>query len=276
MTMIPSPPQNLSKQHCYGGYVGGCSGNFSQGCSLMSPLEGYGCSESEAPCLLGSDLVLVVGQMAEDESRTESVNEAAGSSSKDAQEEKDDQRWLQLSIGGLTASHNNNNNTPNKGDQVQDQSSRRGGMIELDLLPAGSASSSSEQKQQQQQQQQQLRSLAPSMFHLPEFRAPPRPSATPYSTSLFLQHPAGTISSSFPQQEINWANFRPVPRTLISAPFSSSTSASLIPPGPYFARPFQLHAGLGVAGPRIDFRVIDPPRRPHSGIWFTLQAAQNQ
>ncbi|XP_047974911.1 protein LAX PANICLE 2-like isoform X2 [Salvia hispanica] len=29
-------------------------------------------------------------------------------------------------------------------------------------------------------------------------------------------------------------------------------------------------------GPRPDFVVVAPPRRPHSGVWFMLQASQNQ
>ncbi|CAH8325086.1 unnamed protein product [Eruca vesicaria subsp. sativa] len=39
--------------------------------------------------------------------------------------------------------------------------------------------------------------------------------------------------------------------------------------GPYFGMDV-------VAGPSSSFRVIDPPRRPYSGIWFLLQASQNQ
>ncbi|EOA38854.1 hypothetical protein CARUB_v10011203mg [Capsella rubella] len=32
----------------------------------------------------------------------------------------------------------------------------------------------------------------------------------------------------------------------------------------------------GGAGPSSEFRVLDPPRRPHSGLWFLLQASQFQ
>ncbi|CAN7133634.1 unnamed protein product [Brassica rapa subsp. narinosa] len=32
----------------------------------------------------------------------------------------------------------------------------------------------------------------------------------------------------------------------------------------------------GGAGPSSEFRVIDPPKRPHSGLWFLLQASQFQ
>ncbi|XP_047959455.1 protein LAX PANICLE 2-like [Salvia hispanica] len=71
--------------------------------------------------------------------------------------------------------------------------------------------------------------------------------------------PAG-FSPSFisHQHEINWA-FRPIP---IASP-SPSPSPS------YFVRPaFQLY--------EPDFRVVQPPRRPHSGVWFMLQASHNQ
>lgn len=304
MTMIPAAAQNhLSKlQHCYGavggGYGGYCSGisNYNNNSNNnnnnyyfssgdygggMSRLEGYGCSEA---CLLGGSGNLVIcttTPMAEDESRTQSLNEeAAASSSKEycgAQEEdnirNDVGSWLQLSIGSSSAvlqtPHHNNHEV------VVDQRSGREGeegtgdhqrLVELDLLPSSAiaASSSSEQ----------IRS-----FHVPpEIQAPPiRPNYS--TTSLFLQHNP-TVPSNFPHhQEINYwpGNFRP------NSP-SSSYSA-------YFARPIfhqQLHstAGLGTGattrpntgggGGGIDFRVIDPPRRPHSGIWFILQASQNQ
>lgn len=63
----------------------------------------------------------------------------------------------------------------------------------------------------------------------------------------------------------------------------SSSSALMMPlMGPYFGRSsFQRQLIRNnnpdvVAGPSSSFRVIDPPRRPHSGIWFLLQASQTQ
>lgn len=252
MTMVPAP--NLSKEqqrHLSGGYAG-CGGSYREKFGLMSRVEGY---EYGSESCLGSDLV--VAQMAEDDSRTNSLNEA-GSSSKDIQEDRDE-GWLQLSIGGNAASHNN------KHDQAEPTARRGSGLIELDLLPGGGSS-------------QEARPLAP-IFHVPEFRAPREvtnfSSATSFNASLFLQHPAS--SSNFPHQEINWA-FRPIRHNIGIASTSTtpSSSSSLMPFGSYFTRPFQLHSGIDVAGPSLDFRVIDPPRRPHSGIWFMLQASQNQ
>ncbi|KAJ6944898.1 hypothetical protein NC651_000049 [Populus alba x Populus x berolinensis] len=92
-------------QPCYGSYSGGGTGACNESFGLMNRLEGYDSCVSEA-CLLGSDLVVANIPMAEDESRTNSVNNEAGSSSKDVQEERDE-GWLQLSIGS-----NNNTNKP--------------------------------------------------------------------------------------------------------------------------------------------------------------------
>ncbi|XP_044490910.1 protein LAX PANICLE 2 [Mangifera indica] len=253
MTMVPA--ENLSKQqnhHLYSGY-GGCGNSCTESFGLMSRIKGYDYS-SEA--CLGSDLV--VNPMAEDESRTDSLNEA-GSSSKENQEDQRDEGWLQLSIG----SHHKTNHDI-KHHQV-DPTVRRGGLIELDLLPGGGGSSP------------QTRPVAPT-FHVPEFRGP-RPvmniaGANSFSSSLFFQH-QGSSSAFLPHQEINWA-FRPIPQNIAMASSSSNSSSSLMPFGSYFARPFQVHTGIDVAGPSSDFRVIDPPRRPQSGIWFMLLASQNQ
>ncbi|XP_038875677.1 protein LAX PANICLE 2-like [Benincasa hispida] len=77
-----------------------------------------------------------------------------------------------------------------------------------------------------------------------------------------------------PPPELNWT-FRPISSYNSS---SSNCSSSFIPFAPYFSNPFQLHHGLDLvtasaaAGSSSDaVRVIDPPRRPHSGIWFSLQ-----
>lgn len=110
------------------------------------------------------------------------------------------------------------------------------GLVELELMPSTSR----------------------TLTLQPEFR-PPRPVASFGGFTPFFSS----------QHEINWA-FRPIPIS-IASPSSSSSS--------YFPRPFQLYGGLEVAPPPtppLDLRVIQPPRRPHSGIWFTLQASQNQ
>ncbi|OAY42518.1 uncharacterized protein LOC110621972 isoform X1 [Manihot esculenta] len=272
MTMVPA--QTLSKQKqqqqqqnhpFYGGY-GGCGGGGYSDSSfgLMSRLEeGYDYCISEA--CLGSDLVPSNPPMAEDESRTNSLNEPALSNSKDNIQQQRDEGWLQLSIGGHTTSHES------KHHQV-DPTTTRVGLMELDLLPGSSTS-------------QQGRPFSAPIFHVPadEFRASTRPlmsiaggSSSYTTTSLFFQHQPGT--STYPpyrHQEINWA-FRPMAQNIATMASSQSSSSPLMPMGSYLSRPFQVHSGIDVAGPSSDFRIIDPPRSPHSGIWFTLQASQIQ
>ncbi|KAI3467794.1 hypothetical protein Pfo_024457 [Paulownia fortunei] len=247
----------------YGGYGGG----YGEGFGVMSQLQGYGFSSTGEACI-GSDPV-AGPLMAEDELRSESLNEGAESSSKDAPDERDE-GWLQLSIGGH--SHQV------KQDPASDQNSRKNNgssLVELELMPSSRNNSSSHS---------QIRPLAP----MPEFRAPRPvtnfPSATGFSPSFFLQHPGSSTSTFSPHQEINWA-FRPIPISIAAASSSSlssssssfSSPSSLMGSGSCFPRPFQLYAGVDMApGPGVDFRVIQPPRRPHSGIWFMLQASQNQ
>ncbi|CAI9768785.1 unnamed protein product [Fraxinus pennsylvanica] len=234
MTTIPS--QSLIRQQFYGSY---CEGF---GLGLVSLSDGFDyCSET---CLLGSDHQLDL--MAEDESRTAStVNETAGYSLKDVQQDKD-KGWLQLSIGGHTVSNN----------KKKDQADQRGRLVELDLLPSSNYNSDS-----------QVMKTVGHMLTMPEYPAP-QPTVmnlvagSGYNLPFLCQHPAGT-SSNFPRQEINWA-FRPIP-------VNTATSSSSMPPIPFLP-----HAGMDISGPALDFRVIYPPRRPHSGIWFMLQSLQNQ
>lgn len=284
-----------SSSECYGG---------------MSRVEEQGYEllySSTTESCLGSDLLRVGPIMAEDESRTNSLNDEAGSSSKEAQDHQptdettDDQaNWLQLSIGSRTASGNNHHHhqPPPPSATTPRRSS---GLIELDLLPGGCGGS--------RQARSSTSSMAPILFHVPEIPTPqtirPVSNFGNFSTSLYFQHPHAVASSgssgmnlmSFPpphhqqqqahhQPELNWA-FRPFPAThnmgsVSTSTSSPSSSSSLIPLGSssssYFTRQFQMQSssGMDVAGPSLDFRVVNPPRRPQSGIWFMLQASQNQ
>ncbi|XAR64340.1 hypothetical protein NMG60_11024644 [Bertholletia excelsa] len=245
MTMI-NPRQNLSKPHHHHRTYGGGGGGYGGGGCFVSTCT---CSE-EASSVLGSES----RTMAEDDSRTTE----AGSSSKDVEDERNDEGWLQLGIGAghVTTTRDddvvNNNNKPNRVDP-------RPGLVELDLMPPGGSSS--------QQVMRPLPLPIPPVFHVS------RPTSGYGASSLFLQHP-GT-SSVF--QEMNWA-VRPVPRNIgIAAACSpSSSSSSLMPTGLYFSRPFPLQPAVDVAGSSSELRIVDPPRRSHSGIWFVLQASENQ
>ncbi|KAK9104055.1 hypothetical protein Scep_020899 [Stephania cephalantha] len=250
---------------------------------------------------LGSDIVLIGRRpplMAEDDQSrtTSSVNDVdggGGSSSKDVNvRHGDDSRsWLQLGLS-LGAGHHHHHHPiePNVVDVTPTRSSLvRGPLVELDLLPSSSTS-------------QHVMPLASSTLqyvthHHHDYlhRAPTQQQATNYngatssstSAPLFLQHHhhhhhqrTTTSSFSFPhQQEITWGPYSR-PNTWNSIPSSSS----LLPPslmGSYYGRTTTTFhhpsLGLGMAGAiASDMRVIDAPQRPHSGVWFVLQASQNQ
>ncbi|KAI3763443.1 hypothetical protein L2E82_13298 [Cichorium intybus] len=280
MTMFPVHRQNLRKKNSFGCYGGACGGG-------RSYLEGeYDCFISLGGA---SDL------MAEDESKTEiSINneEAAGSSSKDIHEEinkEDDGGWLQLSLGGGHVQSTSHYHRPDH------QFSLGPRLVELDLLPGGSGSSSGGgggggETSSQQMMMRPLTLTAPPPQHLSfqvsDFRGS-LPITAPAPT-FFLQPHRGSAIDSVPvtfthqQYDNNFLPFRPYPLTL--NPHLSSTpsfSGSLEQPpgsGSYHGRPLHFHSGLDVTGPppRMDLRVVDPPRRPHSGVWFILQASQNQ
>ncbi|XP_042476920.1 protein LAX PANICLE 2-like [Macadamia integrifolia] len=328
MTMVPVPTTLFDQQHYDGGGGGGAGGggigigggafgdcfgsggSFGHLISQISAAGGYEygnpCSEVEA--CIGSDLVEVgagrIGHnhMAEDESRTSSLNET-GSSSKGGggggggggalhQEERGDEGWLQLGIGGGAGRAD-----PNK---LQDPlehtgSTRRPGLIELDLLPPGGGTGGSGGGGSGASAQHMVnKAVLDPIFSASEFRAPRPPIAITPPPPLFLQHQypssiprATSLTSltglSFPHQpEVAWLGYNRTynpnpPWTPSSSPSSSATPSSSMLPVPYFARPFQ-HSGLDLAGPSSssDVRVIDAPPRPHSGVWFVLQASQNQ
>ncbi|KAK4788346.1 hypothetical protein SAY86_019665 [Trapa natans] len=233
--------------------------------------------------------------MAEEESRTTgSFNDAAASSSKDAGEERaDNEGWLQLqlSIGGRP-SNNGKERLSNASDDNSTKLSRQAvnlvgperrscGPVELDLLQPGSGGS-----------ELQRRPPVASGFQGPEIiRANSRQMQPPnYSLSLpfnfFHHHQGSAAGSSFPHSshEVQWA-FRPS----FTAPAASIPPASSsLPPMPpssssYNLMPFvRSHlprppmAGLDTGGSSSHIRITNAPRRPHSGIWFMLQASQNQ
>ncbi|KAF5726631.1 hypothetical protein HS088_TW22G00311 [Tripterygium wilfordii] len=252
------PAQTLSKHHQL--YCGGYGGSYTE-------------EETAAGLLEGSDLVVVSAAhnpMAEDESRTTILtnttgaslnnNEAAASSSKDAGAEEDDS-WLQLSIGG-SAKTNTHAGV---------------GLVELDLLPP----SGSEGERVISQENTRVLAVATPIFHVP------RPLPRPVPSFLF-QTAAGSSSSTvvlphphYRQENIDWT-FRPAVLSIgtnsLSSPTSCNQPSTFMQLGSYFSRtPFQFLGGGGCGGgSSLDFRVIDPPRRPYSGIWFSLQASQNQ
>ncbi|CAO2829678.1 unnamed protein product [Amaranthus hypochondriacus] len=119
-----------------------------------------------------------------------------------------------------------------------------------------------------------------------DFVCPPQHSMFPVLPS-FLQSqilPPQTLSSTndYNNQQLNWGYVNQ--RTLAAgggcsslSPSSSSSMPSLQPGqacgGSFLTRPFT-PAGSSVDAADSEYRLIyPPPRRPHSGIWFTLQAS---
>ncbi|KAK3443404.1 uncharacterized protein LOC104433721 isoform X2 [Eucalyptus grandis] len=225
-------------------------------------LPGKPCRNPPGPACVVSDLAvdLHLGQMAEDESRTNSINEEASSSSKDVgdQEEKDE-AWLQLSI----CSHTRANNGDKKCDRIEPtgQGINHGVSVELDLLPSGCS-------------WHPTPPLTP-IFDVPNLRDS-RPitsfasgRSTNHSSSYLFQPPTG--SSTFPTHGFNWPNFS------LSPSLQCSSSSSLIPPRSNLPPSFQLQLQVdGASGSSMDFRVIDAPKRTYPGVWFVLRASQNQ
>lgn len=256
---------------CYGG---GC---YTEGFGAMNQLLAYDhnhCNNIEA--CVGSD----PSAMAEEESRIDNEG-TAGSSSKDtAKEERDQEGWLRLGIGIGIGSHGPETNQ----DEDQTRPQRRElGPIELELMPSNSSTNYSNFP---------ITSIPPQSqnIRLPEFRTPRILMNFGSGAGFSLwQNTANTSSSSLPQQyqETNtWTN-RNIPINTAAASISILSSSPslpqppLMPLGSYVSRPFQQYTGApgGVdltRRPAIDFRVIQPPRRPSSGLWLMLQASQNQ
>ncbi|ESQ41269.1 hypothetical protein EUTSA_v10015692mg, partial [Eutrema salsugineum] len=193
--------------------------------------------------------------------------------------------------------NNNRNNNINKNNEAEDHEMRQEGWLRLSLGHEEDVKPDLNHRQQHQTDPTARRDsfLELNLFSGGSSRE--EEAGLPLMSSLFHhQHQSGGMMinplmfPTRPDQEMigSWAAaaaaFRTpfVPQNLVQ---SSSSSASLMMPymGPYFGRSNFQQQLIGnninpdvVAGPSSSFRVIDPPRRPHSGIWFLLQASQNQ
>ncbi|KAK4265094.1 hypothetical protein QN277_026192 [Acacia crassicarpa] len=287
MTMLPATHHELSskqdhrhqQQQNYGGFGSG-------GSTVMSRLEveGYYYNNNQNICRESDQLLLGSDMGEDDQSRSNSASVGGlcgGGGSKgnnnhqiinnqhqDDQQEKD-QGWLQLSIG-----------RQREGDQLGGSSSP----VELDLLPHSSSEPCRPFLLPPPPAPPQLGggSVAVPLLNFSYTQPqPPPPPPLPPSNLIFqqLQYPPSVsgFASHHHSQYSNWA----------FAPFTmpSSSSSSSFPlsshhlAASYFPRPFHFPPGFhddASAGPSSDFRVVDPPRRPHSGIWFMLQASPNQ
>ncbi|XP_047153623.1 protein LAX PANICLE 2-like [Vigna umbellata] len=303
MTMVPSQNgkhQNINRS---GDYVIYGSTTTSSAMNQIIEVEGgYN-------CLLGSDFVVRRHIMAEaEESSRHNNNEEAepggcGSTSKDEEVEgantntntntnnNNNNNWLQLGIGLTSTKEELDRTVP---------TTIASGPVELDLLPS-------------RRRFDQPAAFFPvvtagrgggSGFGGSSSLVFEHQTTSPSSMSMA----SGPIASTFGHQEMmNWAfgpllppsmsimpsssSFTPLPPPPSSSSSSSSQTchSSFRPPlGSYFPTPFHHFPSssssgfnqydVAGAGPSSDVtvRVVDPPRRPHSGIWFMLQASQNQ
>ncbi|CAH2072866.1 unnamed protein product [Thlaspi arvense] len=200
--------------------------------------------------------------------------------------------------------NNNSSSNNNKNNDAQDHEMRQEGWLRLSLGQEEDIKPDLDHHRQQHQTDPPARRdsfLELNLFSGGSSRE--EEPGLPLSSLFHHQHqPGGMMINPLmfptrPDQEMigSWAAAAAA-AAAFRTPFvtqnlvQSSSSASLMMPfmGPYFGRSnFQQQQLLGnnnnnnnspdvVAGPSSSFRVIDPPRRPHSGIWFLLQASQNQ
>ncbi|VFQ64997.1 unnamed protein product [Cuscuta campestris] len=187
----------------------------------------------------------------------ESVNDGSGSCSRDYyftsinpdsnDDDDDHQGWLQLTVGRRGTASTSRHGSG--GTRLR--------LVELDLLPPGPSGASTTTAE--------VRS---------PFPPPPPPSSTvgcisatpPYS---FLQHSARAFRPAIPSQGVAGAGSPSSYPVLYSPPLPSAGSR-------FAPRPPVESPSVDTGGGAYNFRVIDPPRRPHAGIWFSLQASKNQ
>ncbi|VFQ60905.1 unnamed protein product [Cuscuta campestris] len=165
----------------------------------------------------------------------------------DSNDDYDPQGWLQLTVGlrgtASTSRHGSGGT--------------RVGLVELDLLPPGPSGAST----------------TTAEVRTPFPPSPPPPSAVgcisatpPYS---FLQHPARAFRPAIPSQGVASAGSPSSYPVLYSPPLPLAGSR-------FAPRPPVENSSVDTRGGAYNFRVIDPPRRPHAGIWFSLQASKIQ
>ncbi|CAJ1838432.1 unnamed protein product [Sphenostylis stenocarpa] len=301
MTMVPSQngkQQNINRS---GDFV--IYGNTTTSSAMNQVIE----VEGGYNCLLGSDFVVRRHVMADAEessrhNNNNNNNEEAepggcGSTSKEEEVEGaknniNNNNWLQLSIGLTSTKQDSDRTVP---------TTTGSGLVELDLLPS---------RRSFDQPPAFFPVVASGRGGGPSFGGSSSllfEHQTTSSSSMSMSTASGPITSTFGHQEMmNWAfgpllthsmpimpsssSFTPLPPPSSSSSSSQSCYSPLRPPlGSYFPTPFHHFPSsssssgfdqydVAGAGPSSDVtvRVVDPPRRPHSGIWFMLQASQNQ
>ncbi|ESQ34054.1 hypothetical protein EUTSA_v10009825mg [Eutrema salsugineum] len=265
--MVPLESSPRFGVFSYGGCSGG-RGGFTEAMMIREATinnqdsSGETCSVSD-PTAASTNYHNISSPLANKDDRSGSKNDDVVSCINKEDGNKD-KSWLRLGIGP----EEENNNTASYKVQrcCSKNASGRETSLELSLfsstLTAAGAVSSSEDHPQPQQ--------------------PPQP---PYSHDQLLTMRGASLV--YNHQFIR-------PQTLLNRGFSFPSSKPWIPQYTAPFRPSSLgmmserdvtnnnsvtsscYVEEGGAGPSSEFRVLDPPRRPHSGLWFLLQASQFQ
>ncbi|KAI4340630.1 hypothetical protein MLD38_025444 [Melastoma candidum] len=183
--------------------------------------------------------------------------------------DEEDEGWLQLSIGAPTC---NNRSRRKKAEDGQERPILDApDLVELDLLPPGRGSGASVNKLEATAT---VTASAPLLF-LHQY------GSSSGSDAEFLKQETPESNILRFGQEIHGQGLiggARVPRSSNTS-YPTSSSSSLPFALPQLGRPhlLQLRGADCGAGPSMGtIKIIDPPRRPHSGIWFMLLASQNQ
>ncbi|CAK8540917.1 unnamed protein product [Lathyrus sativus] len=272
MTMVPSQTNKTNGDYAF-------YNNTTSDMSHFQFVQDY--SNYDNHCLRSEFLFNHMAEQEESFSRLEPEPEPEPETISTSKENEEQEResnnnnsnnWLQLSIGNPVVT-----TTTTKHDA--DHTQAPANLLELELLPTNWTSSEQ-----------------PSIRGCSTFFDQTTPSSSSSSVSISMSMPAGPTYSHHHQQHLvphNWSFGPLLPHSMaiMASSFSSSQSCSSLRPNYYpqyhHASPFHFPSSsssgfdqLDIAGPssssHLTFRVVDPPRRPHSGIWFMLQASQNQ
>ncbi|KAI3860061.1 hypothetical protein MKX03_021216 [Papaver bracteatum] len=211
---------------------------------------------------------------AEDESRTSSVNESGSANSskgtttttttttRTIPKYDDDTRWLQLGLGG---SHELNYKLDDRRIEPTTTTRIRNDLVELNLFSGAN-------NDIQHVMKQPMITASPNTSNMDTVSTP----------SLFLSQPRSSFSNFLHQQEVVSWGYRPNPWNPIASTSTSSSSsflpmASPMSPSHHQQQRFHHHnTVLDMFSLNSDLKVVNTPRRPHSGVWVILQASQTQ
>ncbi|KAF5183741.1 hypothetical protein FRX31_026672 [Thalictrum thalictroides] len=181
-----------------------------------------------------------------------------------------DEPWLQLGLGGdslLSSGHQQSSSFNNPVNLMQTQGGRCNELVELDLLPSSSSS---------------LQPISSLAFN------PTNNNTSSSSTNTMMMmnfHQPLLLQHHHQQQQFSLEHRPPY---LWHHPFNSLPSSSSLPVqqphpsigmgmGMYYSSSSSLYNTISPSSSSSSgIRVIDAPRKLRSGVWFMIQASQNQ